>query len=232
MSIDLDSKRRAQGIISIFETNKAEGDYGAVALLPDGAGLSIGSHQATDRADTADAILQSYIDAGGRDADALAPFLPRFLSDASINLDPAAPPVEWVREFKSAFRKAADDPIMRRVQDEVFDRLYWMPMLAEAASAGAVLPLSLAVLYDTAIQSGVGGIRRMRALFPQKAPARGGDERAWATAYVVARRKWLASHPNPVVQRTVYRPDAFLALIQGGNWQLLPPFQVRGVTVS
>ena len=57
MPITVEDARRIKSIVSVFETGKAEGDPAAVVVLPDGAGISYGLHQATDRAGSLDEIV-------------------------------------------------------------------------------------------------------------------------------------------------------------------------------
>jgi hypothetical protein len=42
---------------------------------------------------------------------------------------------------------------------------------------------------------------------------------------------WLAANKNPLVQRTVYRMDAFNEIARSGNWELATPLTVRGVKI-
>ena len=54
----------------------------------------------------------------------------------------------------------------------------------------------------------------------------------WIAALNEARRAWLAAYPNPIVQRTVYRPHAYADLMDAGKWDLSLPLAVHGVTIS
>ncbi|HMD31169.1 MAG TPA: hypothetical protein VKG84_04610, partial [Candidatus Acidoferrales bacterium] len=58
------------------------------------------------------------------------------------------------------------------------------------------------------------------------------DERVWIGAYIAVRREWLATHPNPLLHRTVYRMDTFAALAEAGNWNLDLPFEAHGVLLD
>jgi chitosanase len=49
---------------------------------------------------------------------------------------------------------------------------------------------------------------------------------------VDARRAWLAGHANPLLHKTVYRMDAFRALIATGKWGLELPLTVRDVVLT
>lgn len=228
-------RQTIEDVVGLFETGRVGGgDPSAVAVLADGAGISYGVHQATDASDALDAVLLEYIDRGGRLAPQLAPYLPRIAADASA----ASPQAGWVQDLVAILQAAGQDPIMRAAQAAVFGRLYWDPMALQAESMGLRLPLSWLALYDTAVQSGPGAISRMRMRFREVPPARGGDERLWAAAYIRARARWLSefvgSHWSHtlLVRRTVYRPMALDELATAGAWTLDRPLRVWGRTLA
>ena len=229
-------KRAIQAIVSIFETGHSHGDPSAVAILPDGAGISYGMHQGTDRSDTLDEIVVRYLDRGGS-ATALADYLPRLDRDETTTIDPRNPP-QWVRTLVRLLQRAGEDETMRQAQEEVFDERYWEPCERICRAAGLRHPLSWAVVYDTCIQSGPGRVAKHRARFREMPPSRGGCEKAWTRAYLAERLRWLQTYQsrNPrtteLVRSTVYRPLALLELAGAGRWELRPPFRVRGVEVS
>lgn len=231
MCFDASKKPVIKSIVNVFETGKAVGDYGLATILKDGAGISYGRSQATDGSDSLDQICYAYIDRGGDLADRLATFMPYLEKDATTKLDPSNPP-SWCLELLDLLREAGADPVMQAAQDAVFDTNYWSPAVAQAEQMGLTLLLSYAVVYDTCIHSGPGGVSKIRSKFPELPPARGGQEKSWAQAYVKARRNWLAGHSNPIVQKTVYRMDAFQALIDQDNWNLTTPFYVRKVKIG
>jgi len=69
-------------------------------------------------------------------------------------------------------------------------------------------------------------------MFPESPPAGGGDERAWTTAYVNARHRWLSKHSRPAVRKTTYRTTCFKREIRRSNWDLgLVPINANGVQV-
>ena len=227
-----EQKSAAKSIVSIFETSTAFGDYSAAAILSDGAGISYGAHQATDGSDSLDAILLRYIDTGGRRAADVRPILAIVQADKSTSYMSTASAPPEVRQAVATLRSLGTDPVMQAAQEHVFETSYWAPAERQCIEMGLVLPLSYAIVYDTCIHSGPGGVAKIRARFSEVPPVRGGDEKVWAAAYVKARRSWLAGSSNPLVQKTVYRMDAFSALIGEGRWMLETPFRVRGVTVD
>jgi chitosanase len=121
---------------------------------------------------------------------------------------------------------------MHAAQDAIFDEGYWNPAMNIAAQVGLKTALAHAVVYDTCIHSGPGGVTTIRNKFPQKSPANGGDEKEWVKAYVAARKAWLLGNSNPLVQRTIYRMETFEKLMAEGNWDLKTPLAVRGVKIA
>lgn len=233
MPITDTQKKAAQEIIAVFETGKTTSiaSYSTCTILKDGAGISYGKHQSTDRSDSLDQIVLRYLDLKGQYADELKGYVSLLSSDATSKVDPSNPPAN-VRALMDLLKKAGQDPIMQKAQDQIFDEGYWNPAVSQVEAMGLVLPLSYAIVYDTCIHSGPGGVAKIRKQFNEVPPARGGDEKTWARAYVNARRNWLLSISNSLVQKTVYRMDAFVQLMKEDNWDLHTPFKVRGVTIS
>ncbi len=226
-----DKKEVIKSIIHIFETGKAHGDYSSASVLTDGAGISYGASQATDKADSLDAIVFAYRDASGLYAKEFDQYIQYLASDATATLNPKALP-DWCKNLIALLKKAGTDPIMKKCQDDIFDTHYWVPAAALADQMKLTLPLSRAIVYDTCIHSGPGGVAKIRKLFPESPPSSGGDEKKWAVAYVKARKNWLLAFSNPLVQKTSYRMEAFQHIIDNGNWELETPLVVRSVTIS
>jgi len=217
-------KRVIDSILSVFETGKPEGDYGACVVLPDGAGITYGKHQSTDGyEDSLDKIVIEYIERDGYWADQLAFYLDKLEADATTRADPNNLP-PWVQDLMSVLVVASEDPIMRAVQDDVFDAHYWNPAAEQALEMGLEEPLSWLVCYDSTIQSGKNGIRTIRARFPELPPSKGGEESAWVAAYLRERRKYLLSIPHAAF--SVYRVDAMLAMLDDHNWSLETPIEI------
>ena len=221
-------------VLSIFETGRVPtaAAYGMCTILADGAGISYGKHQCTDRAGSLDAVVKRYIELGGQHAATLQGMLPLLASNASCAEKPGGPYTAPVAALMNTLKAAGADPIMQKAQDEVFDRDYFAPAVNHAQQIGLTKALSLLVVYDTCIHSGPGGVTMIRNRFPEASPARGGDEATWIKAYINARRAWLAGNSNPLVQRTVYRMDALKALVDAGAWDLPLPLTVRGVKIT
>ncbi|HYI11550.1 MAG TPA: chitosanase [Thermoanaerobaculia bacterium] len=121
---------------------------------------------------------------------------------------------------------------MQRVQDDFFEQTYFHPAMAWADEHDLTLGLSARVIYDSYIHSG-SILRIIRSKFPEKVPSKGGAERAWVTAYVKARHRFLANHSTLEVRSTVYRTRCFSREIDHGNRDLSQlPIDAHGVKVS
>ena len=232
MPVSDSQKKVIDSVLTIFETGRlpTPGAYATCAILSDGAGISYGKHQSTDRSGTLDKIVDLYIAKGGKQADELKQFVPKLALNETAKLDPKNIP-SWAKYLMGVLKTAGADPVMQAAQDEVFDANYWVPAMGHVQRIGLQTGLGALVVYDTCIHSGSGGVAIIRARFPEAAPCNGGDEKAWVLAYIKARREWLAANKNPIVQRTVYRMDAFSEIARSGNWELATPLTVRGVKI-
>jgi len=118
------------------------------------------------------------------------------------------------------------------VQDQFFDDVYFRPAMQWGVDHQFKLPLSALVLYDSFIHSGQI-LWFLRQRFTENPPSLGGDERKWITAYVNVRHDWLANHPRKILQKTVYRTQAFKDQIAKNNWDLSQlPLMMNGVAVT
>jgi chitosanase len=217
-------KKAAQAIVNIFETGKALGDYGRVTLLPGDSGhLTYGRAQTTLASGNLHLLVKDYC---GADEAVLSTSLKKYLkplADRDLALD-------GDMKFRGLLSEAGGDPVMQMVQDEFFDRVYWSPSVQHAEAIGVTSGLGTGVVYDSHIHGSWDRIRARTDERHQSAQEIG--EEGWITHYVAERRDWLATHSNPLLQRTVYRMEAFRQLIGEGRWELPLPFHVRGVRID
>lgn len=234
MTLTPEQKRAIDSVLCIFETGRlpSPSAYAMCTILNDGAGVSYGKHQATDKGGTLDLVVQRYIVKGGLNAAALKPFIGYLSGNQTALFPPGTARPAWLVSFIKLLISSGADPIMHKAQDEIFEEQYMNPALGHAKAAGVQHALSLLVIYDTCIQSGPGMVSNMRNRFAETCPANGGDEKAWTKAYIRARQNWLAAFPNPLVQTSVYRTKALMELADSNNWGLSAPLKVRGVTVA
>lgn len=234
MAVTPEQKHVIDCVLAIFETGRVPtaASYSTCTILPDKAGISYGKHQCTDHSGSLDKVVRRYIDLGGKHAVELEKYETYLASNASTTVPPKGPWPQWCTELVNLLKAAGQDPVMHAAQDQVFDEVYWSPAVNIAKGAGIVTALGHLVIYDTCIHSGPGMVGKIRNMFAAKAPINGGDEKEWVKSYVNARRGWLAAFPNPIVQGTVYRPDAFKVIIDAGNWELRTPLVVRGQKIG
>jgi chitosanase len=216
-------KKTAQAIVNIFETGRPIGDYGSVTVMQGDTGhLTYGRSQTTLASGNLALLLHAYCDAEGTLSEALKKFLSAFdRRDTKLDLN---------EKVKALLRQAGDDPVMRTVQDDFFDRVYWGPALKSAGAIGVSEPLSITVVYDSKIH---GSFYRLRTMTDEQhgTVAETGEE-AWIKSYVFVRRSWLADHSNPLLHKTVYRMNALMDLIDSNKWELPLPLTVRNAVIS
>jgi chitosanase len=217
-------KRTAQAIVNIFETGTAEGNYADVTLIPGDPGhLTYGRSQTTLGSGNLYLLIKDYCAAPNTQyAAGLTPYLARLQAkDLSLDND---------GNLKRLLKQAGNAPVMQATQDAFFDRVYWTPAINAAQTTGHLLPLSIAVVYDSHIHGSWPLVRDKTHKNVGQVAAVG--EKAWIEGYVKTRREWLANHSIQILHNTVYRMEAFQSLIRADNWDLEPPIVVRGVTIS
>jgi chitosanase len=226
MQLTPQQKRICEQVINVFETGTIQGNYAAIAIFPDGPHgirqITYGRSQTTEYGNLEE-LIQMYADANGLFSAQLRPF---------IEIIGITPLVDN-HEFKQLLREAGrTDPVMRRIQDEFFDKRYFQPAMLWADTHAFVLPLSALIIYDSFIHSG-GILGFLRKRFPEVPPAKGGDEKTWMTQYVDVRHAWLSTHSNTILQATVYRTQCFKREIARNNWNLSQlPINANGVNVG
>lgn len=217
-------KKTAEAIVNVFETSEVLGRYGQVTLIEGDSGhLTYGRSQTTLASGNLHTLLTLYCgNMGALFGARLAPSLPRFeIRDLTLDHD---------EKLKNVLRAAADDPVMRDVQDAFFDMVYWQKAARAAAAAGIASPLGVAVVYDSVVHGSWSPMRQRTQSQVGSVAAAG--EKLWISTYVATRRRWLATHSRRDLRPTVYRMDAFRRLIDEDLWALELPLVVRGREIS
>lgn len=212
-------------VINTIETGRPEGEYGAISIYADGPHdirqITYGRAQTTEYGNLRK-LVQMYVAAGGTYSAALAPFADKVGSEPLTNNAP----------FKGLLRDAGrKDPVMRRIQDQFFEEVYFLPAMRWADDNGFTKALSALVIYDSYIHSG-GILWFLRQRFAENPPSLGGSEETWIEEYVRVRHDWLANHEKQILRATIYRTQCFKEQIRGGNWDLKTvPILMNGVDV-
>lgn len=224
-------KRAIQAVVNVFETGTAAGSYSNITVAPGDPGhLTYGRSQTTLASGNLALLVKRYCNSpAASHAGELRSYLAR-LEARDTTLDSDA-------RLHVLLREAAADDVMRRAQDEFFDRAYWHPAVRAAESLAIHTALGTGVVYDSFIHGAWARLRdatcaRIGRPSPTGPYPPSPGEGAWVRQYIVLRRDWLADHPNPLLRRAVYRMDTFLALVEAGNWDLTPPFEAHGVWID
>jgi chitosanase len=226
MNLTAQQKRICEQVINVFETGSVDGNYAAISIFNDGPNgmrqITYGRSQTTEYGHL-ETLIRMYVNADGLLSNGLRPYIAKI----------GEVPLVDDSEFKQLLRDAGrNDPIMRQVQDDFFDKKYFQPAVAWAVANAFTLPLSALVIYDSFIHSG-GIFWFLRKRFPESPPANGGNEKKWIQQYVIARQNWLATHSNPDLHATVYRTRCFICEIDRDNWFLDNlPIETQGVRIS
>ena len=213
-------------VINTAETGRPEGDYSAIAIYADGPNdikqITYGRSQTTEFGNLRK-LVQMYVAANGTFSGALRPYEDKV---GSVPLTNNA-------DFKNLLRRAGkSDPVMRKMQDEFFEKIYFSPAMKWADDNGFTKALSALVIYDSYIHSG-SILWLIRQKFSENVPASGGNEMAWISQYIDARHDWLQNHHRPAVRASAYRTRAYQAQIAKNNWDLgFLPFEMNGTPVS
>lgn len=213
-------QKTISAILQIFETGRYTSvSYGAVANIKGDTGsVSFGQHQASLTSGNLYLLLKRYDDAKGAYSKDLAKFLPKVKAkDRSL---------EKATDFINLLKQSGTDPVMQIVQDQFFYDQFMAPAINAGLKYGFTQPLSFAVIYDSFIH-GSWGAMRDRTL----KVARTSDEKAWIKEYLSQRKSWLKTK-SKLLAKTVYRPEAFEALIKANNWALTLPFVCKGVKLT
>ena len=212
-------KKICQAIVNIFESGSAKGNYSAVTVANgDKGGLSYGIAQVSRASGNLYQLIEKYTQVNGEYGLELSTYLGRMKNgDETLDNDTI---------LKLYLRQAGHDKIMQQCQEEYFDKKFWQPMFRKWTEKGYRYALSMAVMYDSAIQ---GGYYIVGNLVNKKYTAR--EETQWINHYVQERYKWLLTGAG-ILPKTIYRMQEFEKLLAIENWDLVLPIMVRGNVIS
>ncbi|WP_233289085.1 chitosanase [Kitasatospora sp. MBT63] len=218
----LDSPRMkdiAQQLVSSAENSSLDwrAQYKYIEDIQDGRGYTGGLIGFTSATDDMLQLVRHYqtLNPGNR----LVRYLPALQqvdgTDSHEGLDPT---------FTDDWRAAAQDPAFQRAQDEERDRVYFDPAVRQAKADG-LHALGQFAYYDALVMHGPGtgprsfGGIRAAALAKARPPSQGGDETAYLTAFLSARRSVMAA-----AQHDTDRVDSVQsAFLKAGNLALATP---------
>jgi chitosanase len=221
------AKLIALAIVHIFETSKPLGDYTAVAVLNDGAGISYGINQFTHRSGSLYAVIEAYL---AQRPTANVEIITRALPYLKLTTFEAIRQCSINAALKNALAAAGHSPEMQLAQRKVMFERYLGPAIDACEGSNFTLPLSLAVIYDSTVHGSYDKIRDRVAISRGEHPNAEDFEKQWIADYVAERDAWLSSVPR--LASTRYRTRLFLNLIKNANWNLDLPIIVQGIKLT
>jgi len=222
-------KSCADQMISVFENESLSPQYDYIENLKDGRGYTAGRVGfATGDVDFL-LVVEAYD--GLRPNNVLSGFVPilrKVLGTAYT---------QGLGTLPGAWKEAASDPLFRQAQDQVSDKLYYIPAMKAAADLHLQSPLAKFALYDAIIQHGagddsdsLGGIIRAATSAAGGPPDVAGEEK-WLTAFLTARKTVLLNAEDPETRATwkesVGRVNEQLRLLKERNLQLSSPLTLN-----
>lgn len=233
LSTGFDKEQRiiADQIISIFENDTPNIQYGYAEKLYDGRGITAGRAGFTSATADMLEVIERFTTLTPNNP--LAIYLPR-LKKLAKNESGSTKGLEGLER---KWKKAANNPIFKTVQDNVVDDYYYNAAVKHANSLGITLPLTLLNLYDAVIQHGDGedpdGLFAIIQGATEKVggtPKKGIDEKIWLQAFMSIRRRILISPYNKETQEewseSVSRVDELIKLYRNKHFFLAPPIIV------
>jgi chitosanase len=214
-------KEIAMELVSSAENSTLDwrSEYGYIEDIGDGRGYTGGLIGFCSGTGDMLELVDSYVAA--EPGDPLAPFLP-----ALRRVDGTASHRGLGAPFVAAWRRAARDPVFRRLQMRELDRVYFDPAVGRAKADG-LGTLGQFIYYDAIVMHGpgpsadsFGGIRR-RAIAAAPTPAEGGSQVRYLEAFLAVRRAQMqteAKHGD-----TSRIDDEQLRFLREGNLALHPP---------
>ena len=217
-------------LVSIFENSTLDIQYGFIKDIGDGNGFTAGRAGFTSRTGDMLEVLQEY--------EKLQPgsMLAKYIDPLRSALHTAL--TDRIAGLESDWPQAArQDPLFRKAQDNVNERLYREPAKAMANSLGLQLPLSRAAIYEAGIQHGYGddydSLTQIVARTNQAAggtPRDGVEELKWLDTFIQKREQDLRAPANmayaPIFLDAVDRAQAIRKILQEGNVDLSRPITI------
>lgn len=218
------------GLVSIFENSTLEIQYGFIKDIGDGNGFTAGRAGFTSKTGDMLEVLREYEKL--RPASTLAKYIGPL--ESVLHTASTEPIAGLVADWPLA---ATQDPLFRKAQDLVNERLYRAPAEEMAQSLGLQLPLSRAAIYEAGIQHGYGDDHDSVSQIVARtnhvvggAPRDGIDEVKWLDAFIDMREQDLRDPANkaygPIFRDAVDRAQAIRKIFREGNYDLARPITV------
>ena len=212
-------------VVSVFENDTTEIQYGYIENLNDGRGYTAGrAGFTTANGDLVD-VVSDYLKLNPE-----SPFqsLLGALKDAAKNHSSS---VERLSALPGMWKHAAQDSRFRKVQDEVVDSYYLDPARDRAESLHITSYLGILCLYDAAIQHGEGNDPDSLDSMIKKLRNDYSNEEELLRDFLKIRH-YVLLHPHDSRtkaewKKSVGRVRALKKLVQDENFSLKGPFRIK-----
>lgn len=227
-----EQKRRAEQLTSLFENDTLDLQYGYCAALKDGRGFTAGRAGFVTSTDEVYRVVKAYVAKNPQSE--LTTFLPRL----KYLMDEQSEETSGLKGFPQAWKKAANDPMFRAIQDDLVEELFWVPALEHARKLHIRTPLAIAAIHDTIIQHGndsdPDGLPALLEHTRKEAggtPATGISETQWLKAFLNVRREHLVNASEPATREewrnSLDRILVLEAIAKSDNYNLTGPIIVK-----
>jgi chitosanase len=214
MQINDSTKKIIREILNCFEVGTPQTDYCSIYIYHDGPNnmrqITLGTGFVSGNNGTLWSVFREYQSLGGNNASKLISYQSR-TNDPSLADDKTF--------INLIISTAKQDYKFRNAEDTIYDKLYWNRGQTWFDGNGFTMPLSMAVIQDSFLQSGSMPSFIIRKI-SEKLPIMGGEEKEWIKSYLTIREYWLAHHSRKILNGTVYRPNFFTKQIENDNWNL------------
>ena len=218
------------GLVSIFENRTLEIQYGFISDIGDGNGFTAGRAGFTSKTGDMLEVLREYEQL--RPGSMLAKYIEPL--ESVLHTGSTEPVAGLLLDWPLAARR---DPLFRKAQDLVNERLYRVPAEELAHRLGLQMPLARAAIYEAGIQHGYGEdhdsvnqiVARTNRLVGGT-PADGIDEVKWLGAFIDMREQDLLDPANreygPIFRDAVDRAEAIRKIFKEKNYDLARPITI------
>ncbi len=215
-------------IISVFEYDSSIPQYCEIFKLEDGRGLTAGIVGFTTAYDDFRLLIDEYSRLNKSN----------LLKKYSNDLTTIDQNTKKMKSLISDWKSACDDRMFYTAQDNIADKLYYLPALDHAEKLGVKSSVGQLILFDTIIQHGNSNDPDGLPSIIKKAnrkvggsPRDGFNENDWLKAFVLIRKSVLENPNNSdtkdVWSQSTDRCDYFYSLLSSDQTEFELPIYVK-----
>lgn len=226
---DAAHKKRSLQLISVFENDTVELQYGYAENLDDGRGFTVGLGFTTGTGDAL-VVVNAYDDAVGDNA--LTQFVPELERLAALDEGDGADDVSGLDGFADAWAAANDEfgAEFKAAQDGVIDDNVYEPALAHWNALGHTSALALFAIFDAVWMHGDGFDLDGTPALIERTCVDPNDEDQWLRTFLAVRANDMLAPANAATKDewidALPRIDVQDDLVAAGNFDFDGPIAV------